>query len=473
MKQFISTTLVLTVVFTASFTFQSKAGDFEVKGTQDGSGEGPILRVQEMTDSNTSLELEDKNSRETKIRKISSDSATNNHIMAFEIVPTSSSATPSDLQMRFFRDDETDVSKFLRFYHDDLPQAQIGLGTNNKNYFLNNMGLGGVTDPLHPLHVKGGITIPGADDLVSNGNFDDTSSWTGSNFTIDTANNFCGFYRIYAPPVIGTIEQTIIENLVQNDEYVLSFEIFANKSTIDITPSLGGVQGATETAPDDEQWYFRSQTIAAGSSQILKFEVDLTASDFSIAQIRNIKLFKNDQLSGVFEGAVQATQFIDNTPGWQGTPQEALNQVLGVDCDLNGHIDHSSLPSFARFTKANYVKCKRVFETEAEALAWGDSMPKKGGTKIRSKTVKVAKNVRQNDSDKEIALEDGTVVFESEIIGCEAEILYDKGPSEHRDIGAMVTMYAECIKALNMKNGQLQSEVDLLKDRLEKLEAAQ
>jgi len=121
-----------------------------------------------------------------------------------------------------------------------------------------------------------------------------------------------------------------------------------------------------------------------------------------------------------FEGNLTVDGIFDNTPGYIGTAQEALNEILNVR-SFNGEIDHSSLPALARATT------KRVEKTNV---------------RIVERTDPSGKVVEVEEYDTQVVEEDA------------------------RSLGAMITVLTEAVKGLNEKIEALQAENQLLKSEV-------
>jgi len=118
-----------------------------------------------------------------------------------------------------------------------------------------------------------------------------------------------------------------------------------------------------------------------------------------------------------FEGNLEVQGLHDCTPGYSGTPQDALNEILNSK-SINGEIDHSSLPVMARAT------LKRVEKTNVRM-------------------------VEQTDPS-------GNIV---EVEEYDTRVLEEEG----RNLGAMITVLTEAVKGLNEKLEALAAENQILK----------
>jgi len=126
-----------------------------------------------------------------------------------------------------------------------------------------------------------------------------------------------------------------------------------------------------------------------------------------------------------FQGIVSAAQVIDRTPGYSGTAQDALAEILNVK-SVAGEIDHSSLPGLARAT------VHRVEKTNRRVVERKDPVG----------------NVIQNEQyDVSIVEEEG------------------------RSLGGMITVLTEAVKGLNEKLEALAAENQVLKTEIAALKA--
>jgi len=125
-----------------------------------------------------------------------------------------------------------------------------------------------------------------------------------------------------------------------------------------------------------------------------------------------------------------ASTHIDHTPGWEGSSQEALEQLLQVKTGKDGEIDHSSLPEFTR-VKLPYTKPGKESNTEAKGIKPMQAMA------MTTETVSA----------------DATDVDEV---------------TTGRDLGASITLLFEAVKALNEniesgESAEVSSEIEFLK----------
>ena len=126
-----------------------------------------------------------------------------------------------------------------------------------------------------------------------------------------------------------------------------------------------------------------------------------------------------------FEGDVTVAGIFDNTPGYTGTAQDALAEVLNTR-SVDGEIDHSSLPVLGRAT------VNRVEKTNQRIVEYTDPTGK----------------VREREEyDIEIVEEEG------------------------RSLGGMITVLTEAVKGLNEKVETLQAENQTLKAEIAALKA--
>jgi len=110
-----------------------------------------------------------------------------------------------------------------------------------------------------------------------------------------------------------------------------------------------------------------------------------------------------------------ASTHVDHTPGWEGSSQDALEQLLLVETGEDGKIDHSSLPEFTR-VKLPYVKAGK----------------------------------ENNAGTREIRPMQAMAMTTETVSASTTEI--DEATTG-RDLGATLTMVIEAIKALDAKSG--------------------
>ncbi|HLB73722.1 MAG TPA: bZIP transcription factor [Sedimentisphaerales bacterium] len=126
-----------------------------------------------------------------------------------------------------------------------------------------------------------------------------------------------------------------------------------------------------------------------------------------------------------FEGDVTVAGIFDNTPGYTGSAQDALSEIVNTR-SVDGEIEHSSLPALARAT------LKRVEKTNQRIVEYTDPTGK----------------VREREEyDIEIVEEEG------------------------RSLGGMITVLTEAVKGLNEKVETLQAENQTLKAEIAALKA--
>ncbi len=120
-----------------------------------------------------------------------------------------------------------------------------------------------------------------------------------------------------------------------------------------------------------------------------------------------------------------ASIHVDHTPGWGGSSQEALEQLLLVETGEDGEIDHSSLPEFTR-VKLPYTKPGKESKVD-----------QRGGPMKATTMITIA----VTDSTGAVEVDEATI---------------------GRDLGATITMLTEAVKALNEKNQKLSAKLDEL-----------
>jgi hypothetical protein len=134
---------------------------------------------------------------------------------------------------------------------------------------------------------------------------------------------------------------------------------------------------------------------------------------------------KGSGVMNYFEGNISAAQVIDRTPAYDGTAQDALSEIVNTR-NVDGQIDHSSLPALARAT------LKRVEKTNRRIVEYTDPTGK----------------VREREQyDINIVEEEG------------------------RSLGGMITVLTEAVKGLNEKIEALQAENEVLKVEIAALKA--
>jgi len=135
-------------------------------------------------------------------------------------------------------------------------------------------------------------------------------------------------------------------------------------------------------------------------------------------------------------GTSFATSHVDHTPGWEGSSQEALEQLLQVETGPDGKLVHSTLLEFTR-VKLPYTKPGK------ESKVAGAS-----GMRVQSMTMGV-----ESVSTDAVEVDEATT---------------------GRDLGATITMLTEATKALNEKieeaePAQVTNEIESLKQENEAL----
>jgi len=126
-----------------------------------------------------------------------------------------------------------------------------------------------------------------------------------------------------------------------------------------------------------------------------------------------------------FEGNLTVDGFFDHTPGYRGTAQDALNEVLNVK-SVDGKIDHSTLPGLARGTVHRVEKTNR---------------------RVVERTGAVGNVIQKEQYDVAIVEEEG------------------------RSLGGMITVLTEAVKGLNEKVEALAAENQALKAEIAALKA--
>ena len=134
---------------------------------------------------------------------------------------------------------------------------------------------------------------------------------------------------------------------------------------------------------------------------------------------------KGEDVMNYFEGDVTVDGIFDNTPGYAGTAQDALSEIVNTRT-VDGEIDHSSLPALARAT------LKRVEKTNRRIVEYTDP---------------TGKALEREEYDIDIVEEDG------------------------RSLGGMITVLTEAVKGLNEKIETLQVENQTLKAEIAALKA--
>jgi len=134
---------------------------------------------------------------------------------------------------------------------------------------------------------------------------------------------------------------------------------------------------------------------------------------------------EGEDVMNYFEGDVTVDGIFDNTPGYDGTAQDALSEIVNTR-SVDGEIDHSSLPVLARAT------IKRVEKTNRRIVEYTDPS---------------GRIVEDEVYDIEIVEEDG------------------------RSLGGMITVLTEAVKGLNEKIETLQAENQTLQAEIAALKA--
>ncbi len=132
-----------------------------------------------------------------------------------------------------------------------------------------------------------------------------------------------------------------------------------------------------------------------------------------------------EDVNNCFEGNLEVRGLFDHTPGYSGTAQDALNEILNTK-SINGKIDHSSLPVMARAT------LKRVDKTNVRMVEQTDPS---------------GKIVEVEEYDTRVVEEEG------------------------RSLGGMITVLTEAVKGLNEKLEALAAENQVLKAEIAALKA--
>ena len=126
-----------------------------------------------------------------------------------------------------------------------------------------------------------------------------------------------------------------------------------------------------------------------------------------------------------FEGDISADDVTDRTPGYDGTVQDALSEIVNTR-SIDGQIDHSSLPALARAT------LKRVEKTNRRIVEYTDPS---------------GRIVEREEYDIHIVEEEG------------------------RSLGGMITVLTEAVKGLNEKFEALEAQSQILKAQIAELKA--
>ena len=118
-----------------------------------------------------------------------------------------------------------------------------------------------------------------------------------------------------------------------------------------------------------------------------------------------------------FDGEISAAAVTDRTPGYDGTAQDALSEIVNTR-SVDGEIDHSSLPALARAT------LKRVEKSNRRIVEYTDPSGR---------------------------------IVEDEVY--DLNIVEEEG----RSLGGMITVLTEAVKGLNEKVEALEAEIAALK----------
>jgi len=245
---------------------------------------------------------------------------------------------------------------------------------------------------------------------------------TGVYTTVDNSNNVAG--GDYA-----TTGLYVSAKPVENG-YDMTGALTFRNCGIDVTATLDGDYQATSGTGDNFGIYVET-----------KNELDGVADQAVNSYALYLKAFPWDprlgggQTYGIyqegpytmnyFEGDISADDVTDRTPGYSGTPQEALNEILNVR-SVEGEIDHSSLPPMARAT------LNRIEKTNV---------------RIVERTDPTGKVIQEEQYDVRTVAEEG------------------------RSLGAMITVLTEAVKGLNEKIEALQAENQSLEAEIAALKA--
>ncbi|MBL7154085.1 MAG: hypothetical protein ISS79_10225 [Phycisphaerae bacterium] len=208
----------------------------------------------------------------------------------------------------------------------------------------------------------------------------------------------------------------------------LSFQNYG----IDVTARLDGDYQATSGSGENFGIYVETKNDLDGAAnqEVNSYALYLKAFTWSptLGGGQTYGIYQEGAYTmNYFEGDISADDVTDRTPGYSGTPQEALNEVLNVR-SVDGQIDHSSLPAMARAT------LNRIEKTNI---------------RIVERTDPTGKVIQDEQYDVRTVEEEG------------------------RSLGAMITVLTEAVKGLNEKFETLQAENETLKARLQVLEERQ
>ena len=226
-------------------------------------------------------------------------------------------------------------------------------------------------------------------------------------------------------------------------------------------------------------------------------------------------------ISGYFEANVSAEGFIDRTKGWNGTSNEALKELIKIKSS-NGEINHTTMPEFAKASYKepirNYINetyeeeiCETIMinETKEECnniTVYEDyfyeekqceykkgentyynyvcnnimkigTRPKEGcynetrteweTIKVENKTFYEPKQVIYEVCEEVIIEECKNINYQEPLIECHNEtrtrIVEEVTlvEQEGRDLGAMITLLTESVKALQEENDLIRNELCL------------
>jgi len=138
-----------------------------------------------------------------------------------------------------------------------------------------------------------------------------------------------------------------------------------------------------------------------------------------------------------FYGQIRATSYLDNTPGWEKTSEEALDSIIKIKSKVEGGkvvLDHDTLPAEAQKVVEEKINYKKIARIEN----------KTSGTLVLDSPTST------------------TVIEDVETSEIES-VVEIKG----RDLGAMITILTESVKALEKQNRKLEKEIEKLKTKVD------
>jgi len=252
-------------------------------------------------------------------------------------------------------------------------------------------------------------------------------SFYGMKYNVENANNVVGGQ--YVAINYKTHAVSVSSNPVNNG-YSMTGRVNFENCGIDVSVRLDGAYQATSgegknygikiTTTDD----LDSPATKPIYSYALRLEPFASTANLGGGATWGLYQY-GANVNNRFEGNLEVQGAFDHTPGYSGTAQDALSEILNSK-SINGEIDHSSLPVMARAT------LKRVEKTNVRMVEQTDPS---------------GKIVEVEEYDTRVVEEEG------------------------RNLGAMITVLTEAVKGLNEKLVALEAENQSLKAEIAALKA--